>query len=91
MSAEQKFMAILRGMGAGMATFIAVEIAAGFLSVVVRFIEQYTKWFHLGDEWNNWLGVIFLYWAMLPAIFLGLVVCGRSIKSQWNNNSVRIY
>ncbi len=84
MSAGKKLVAVLRGMGAGMATFIAVEIAAGFLSVVVRLIEQYTKWFYLGDEWNNWLGAVFLYWAILPAIFLGLVVCGRLIKSRWS-------
>ncbi len=71
-------------MGAGMATFIAVEIAAGFLSVAVRLIEQYTKWFYLGDEWNNWLGVVFLYRGILPAIFLGLVVGARRIKSRWN-------
>ena len=77
-------MTVLRGMGVGVATFIAVEIAAGFLSVMVRLIERYTKWFYLGDEWNNWLGVVFLYWATLPAIFLGLVVCGRSIKPRWN-------
>jgi preprotein translocase subunit SecY len=84
MSADEKFTAILSGMGAGIATFIAVEIVAGFLSVIVRLIEQYTKWFYLGDEWNNWLGAVFLYWAILPAIFLGLVVCARKIKSRWN-------
>ncbi len=84
MSAAQKFTVVLGGAAAALATFIAVEIAAGFLSVAVRLIEQYTKWFYLGDEWNNWLGVVFLYWGILPAIFLGLVVGARRIKSRWN-------
>jgi hypothetical protein len=74
----------LCGYGRGLATFIAVEIGAGFLSVVVRLIEHYTKSFYLGEEWNNWLGVVFLYWAVLPAIFIGAVVCARTIKSRWN-------
>ena len=84
MSAAQKCTAVLGGIAAALATFIAVEIAAGVLSVIVRLVEQYTKSFYLGEEWNNWLGVVFLYWATLPAIFLGLVVGARKIKSHWN-------
>jgi len=85
MSGAQKLTVVLGGIAAGLATFITVEIAAGFLSVIVRLIEQYTKWFDLGEERNNWLGVVFLYWAVLPAIFIGAVVCARTIKSRWNH------
>jgi hypothetical protein len=85
MSGAQKLTAVLGGIAAGLATFIAVEIAAGFLSVIVRLIEQYTKWFNLGEDRNNWLGVVFLYWAVLPAIFISAVVCARTIKSRWNH------
>ena len=60
MSAAQKCTAVLGGIAAALATFIAVEIAAGVLSVIVRLVEQYTKSFYLGEEWNNWLGVVFL-------------------------------
>lgn len=84
MSATQKFTVVLGGIAAALATFIAVEIAAGVLSVVVRLVEQYTRWFNLGDEWNTWLGAIFLYWAILPAGFFGLIVFARTIKSRWN-------
>jgi len=51
----------------------------------VKLIEQHTKWFYFGEEWSNWLGVVFLYGATLPAIFLGLIVCARSIKSHGND------
>lgn len=84
MYAAQKLTAAFGGIAAGLAAFVAVEIAAGFLSVVVRLVEQYTKWFYLGEEWNNWLGVVFLYWAVFPAGFVALVVCARTIKSRWN-------
>ncbi|MGA9389885.1 MAG: hypothetical protein WBV69_05510 [Candidatus Sulfotelmatobacter sp.] len=84
MSSAQKLTVVLGGIARGGAALVAVEIAAGILSVIVRLIEHYTKWFDLGEQWNNWLGVVFLYWAILPAIFIGLVVCARTIKSHWN-------
>jgi hypothetical protein len=84
MPGDQKFTARLRGIGADFLTFVSVEIASLVLAVAVRLVERYTKWFYLGEEWNNWLGVVFLQWATPPAIFLGLVVCARKIKSRWN-------
>jgi len=84
MSAAQKLTAVFGGIAAGGATFMGVEIAAGVLSVVVRLVEQYTHWFTLGNDRNAWLGAVFLYWAILPAGFFGLVVFARKIKSSWN-------
>ncbi len=57
MSVDQRVIAVLPGIGAGMAAFIGVEIAGLALSVAVRLVEQHTKWFYLGEEWNTWLGV----------------------------------
>jgi hypothetical protein len=85
MSAAQKLTAVSGGIAAGAVTFIGVEIAAGVLSVVVRLVERYTHWFTLTNDWNAWLGAVFLYWAILPAGFVGLVVFARKIKSNWND------
>ncbi len=90
MSAEGKVEAIIRGVSVGFLTFIGVEIAAGLLSVLVRLVEQYTHWFYLDDSWNAWLGVVFLYWAIFPAGFIGLVVGARVGKSRWNQDSSSI-
>ncbi|HZW97060.1 MAG TPA: hypothetical protein VFF64_29210 [Candidatus Eremiobacteraceae bacterium] len=90
MYADQKFAVIVKGILAGFVTFVGVEIAAAALSVIVRLVEEYTHWFNLGDSWNAWLGVVFLFWGALPAIFLGLIVCARTIKSGRNQESTSI-
>lgn len=84
MPAAQNLTAVFGGMAAAGATFIGVEIAAGVLSVVVRLVEHYTHLFTLGDDRDAWLGAVFLYWAILPAGFLALVVFARQVKSHWN-------
>jgi hypothetical protein len=87
MSSQNKAEAILRGIGAGAFAFVGVEVAAAVISALIRLVEQYTHWFYLGQEWNNWLGVVFLYWAIFPAAFIALVVCARVIKSRWHNDA----
>jgi hypothetical protein len=83
-SSDGKASIIIGGVLTGFLTFIGIEAAALLLAVIVKLVEQYTKWFYLGEDWNNWLGVVFLQWATLPAIFLGLVVGARKVKSRWN-------
>lgn len=80
----RNFSVILRGICYGLLAFVGIEIASGVLSVLVRIAEQYTHWFYLGEETNNWLGVLFLYWGIFPAAFCGLVVCAGTVRNGWN-------
>jgi hypothetical protein len=88
-SVDKRIAAIVVGLGAGFLTFVGVEVAAGILSVVVNLFDRYTGLIHLGPEWSNWLGVVFLYWGVLPAAFLALVVFARVCKSRWNGKPAR--
>ncbi len=90
-SPEGKGQIILDGVRYGLLTFVAIEAAALVLAVMVLLVEKYTTWFNLGDERNYWLVAASLYWAALPAIFFGLVVLARVLKSRWNQDSTRIH
>jgi hypothetical protein len=86
MPGDEEFTAIGRGIGVGLFTFVSVEIAALVLAVAVKLIGRYTKWFYFGEQWSNWLGVVFLYGGYtFGNLQLGLIVCARAIKSHGND------
>jgi hypothetical protein len=78
-SARDKISVILGGVGAGFLTFMGAEAAAFVLVVVFRLINKYT-----GRVESEWFGLVFVFYAQIPAACLGLIVCARVCKSRWN-------
>jgi hypothetical protein len=80
-SSKGKGQIILDGVRYSLVNLHCHRSRALILAVVIRLVEKYTGWFNLGDERNNWLFATSLYWATLPAIFLGIFVLTRVLKS----------
>jgi hypothetical protein len=83
-SGAETIEVIIYGFAMGLATVLGFEASALVLALVAKSIFQFTGWVHLGSERSAWLGAVVLYWGLLPAVFLGLIVCARTCKSRWN-------
>ena len=80
LNAPRKVGIIVYGLLAGFAAAMVFTIASVFLVAFVLWFLTYANW-RPADEWSGPLGIVVAYYAFLPGVIVGAVVCWKVCKS----------
>ena len=87
LSVARKVGSIVYGLLAGFATAMVFTIASVFLVALASWFLRYTNWDPSG-EWSGPLGIVVAYYAFLPGVIVGAVVCWKVWRSGFRGGSV---
>jgi hypothetical protein len=86
-NAPRKIGIIVYGLLAGFAAAMVFTIASVFLVAFASWLLRYTNWDQTG-EWSGPLIIVVAYYAFLPGVIVGAVVCWKVCKSGWRGGAV---
>ena len=87
LNAPRKVGIIVYGLLAGFAAAMVFTIASIFLVAVASWFLRYTNWDPTGDR-SGPLVIVVAYYAFLPGVIVGAVVCWKVCKSGWRGGAV---
>jgi hypothetical protein len=76
-----KVGAVLYGLAAGIAAFIAVVFVSLLVGVLLAWLSDARGWINFGEN-KPWLPLMFGEYSMPPGIVVGGIVCWRIWKSR---------
>jgi hypothetical protein len=87
LSVTRKVGSTVYGLLAGFATAMVFTIASVFVIALASWFLRYANWDPSG-EWSGPLGIVLAYYAFLPGVIVGAVVCWKVWKSGIRGGSV---
>ena len=87
LNTPRKIGIIVLGLLAGFATAMVFAIASVFLVAVASWLLRYTNWDPTGEQ-SGPLEIVVAYYALLPGVIVGAVVCRKVCKSGWRGGAV---
>lgn len=83
LTAPRKVGIIVYGLLAGFAAAMAFTVASVFIVAFALWLLSYMNW-----EWSWPLGIAVAYYAFLPGLIVGTVVCWKVCRSGWRGGQV---
>jgi len=87
LNAPRRVGIIVYGLLAGFAAAMVFAIASVFLVAVASWFLRYTNWDPTGER-SGPLEIVVAYYALLPGVIVGAVVCWKICKSGWRGGPV---